>query len=89
MDKKFRVEDATTDDQKAFSEGLNKLLTELSLTFILVVNKLPLNVKNADGTSKNVFVDEPMLLLQKKIEVSDTSEPEAPKITDVKFECNK
>jgi hypothetical protein len=83
MDKKFVLKDATVEDQKAFGEGLNELCNKLGLTFNIGIVKQVLNVKGEDGKNKSVFVDEPTVLLQKKVTIPDTSEP---KITDVKAE---
>jgi len=80
---KFSLQETSVTDQQAFKKGVEEVCDKLSLTFSVMINKVSLNVKNEDGTSKNVFVDEPMLLLQKKVAIPDTSEPEAPKITDV------
>jgi hypothetical protein len=79
----IKLEEATTEDQLAFKTGLEKLLKDLSLNLTVNIVKVPIGVKLEDGSVKNVFADEPSFLLQKKVEVPDTSEPEAPKITDV------
>ena len=86
MDKKFELREASIEDQKAFGEGLNKLLNELSLALSLTINKVAVSIKLENGTTKNVFADEPTIILQKKVAIPDISEPEAPKITDVKAE---
>ena len=79
MDKKYRIEEASADDQKAFNDGLNKLLAELSLTATLAIVKKGIAVKNEKGETENVFGDQPTLILQKRIEevvAEKTSETE-------------
>jgi hypothetical protein len=80
MDKKYDLKDSSIEDQKAFKQGLEELLTKLSLNLSVNIIKVPISIKLEDGTIKNVFADEPTILLQKKVEIA---EPEAPKITDV------
>jgi hypothetical protein len=79
----FKLVDSSVQDQIDFKKGVEELCDKLSLSFSIMINKVSLNVKNEDGTSKNVFVDEPMLLLQKKVAIPDTSEPETPKVVNV------
>jgi hypothetical protein len=83
---KFSLQECSPTDQQAFKDGLKELLDKLSLNFTVNIIKVSVGIKLEDGTVKNVFADEPTILLQKKVEVPDTSEPEAPKITDVKAE---
>ena len=79
--KKYVFSDADANDQKAFSEGLEKLLTELSLGINLVINKIPVTLKSESGNPVNGFMDSPSIVLQKKIEqveaekTSETAEP--------------
>ena len=80
MDKKFELKEALIEDQQAFKQGLDELLTKLSLVFNVNIIKVPVGIKMEDGSVKNVFADEPTIILQKKVEVI---EPEASKITDV------
>jgi hypothetical protein len=82
----IKLTEATIEDQTAFKIGLEKLLNELSINLVVNIVKVPVGIKMEDGSIKNVFADEPSFLLQKKVAISDTSEPEAPKVTDVKAE---
>ena len=82
----IKLTDCSTEDQTAFKTGLEKLLNDLSLNLVVNIVKVPVGIKMEDGSVKNVFADEPSFLLQKKVEVPDTSEPETPKVTDVKAE---
>lgn len=86
MKEKFNLVDCSTEDQLAFKQGLEELLNKLSLNLVVNIIKVPVGIKLEDGTTKNVFADEPTILLQKKVAIPDTTEPEAPKITDVKAE---
>lgn len=63
---KFELADASAEDTKAFTEGIDALLAKLSLGISLVINKKGISVKNDDGKVENVFVDQPTLLIQKK-----------------------
>jgi hypothetical protein len=81
MDKKFELKEALPEDQIAFKQGLEELLTKLTLVFNVNIIKVPVGIKMEDGSIKNVFADEPTIILQKKVEVV---EPETPKITDIK-----
>jgi hypothetical protein len=83
---KFSLQDASVTDQQAFKDGLKELLDKLSLNLVINIIKTPVGIKMEDGSVKNVFADEPTIILQKKVAIPDTSEPEAPKITDVKAE---
>jgi hypothetical protein len=83
---KTNLVEATQSDQDAFKKGLEELLNKLSLKLTLNIVKSAVGVKLEDGSVKNVFADGPTIILQKKVEVPDTTEPEAPKITDVKAE---
>lgn len=83
---KFNLTDCSQEDQLAFKQGLEELLNKLSLNLSVNIIKSAVGIKLEDGTIKNVFADEPTFLLQKKVAIPDTSEPEAPKITDVKTE---
>jgi len=82
---KFSLTDCSQEDQLAFKTGLEELLNKLSLTFTVNIIKTPIGVKLEDGTTKNVFADEPTIILQKKVAIPDTSEPEV-KVTDVEAE---
>ena len=77
---KINLVEATNEDQQAFKQGLEELLTKLSLTFNVNIIKVPVGIKMEDGSVKNVFADEPTIILQKKVEVA---EPKAPKVVDV------
>ena len=83
---KFSLEEASLTDQQAFKDGLKELLDKLELNLVINIIKTPVGIKMEDGSVKNVFTDEPTIILQKKVAIPDTSEPEAPKITDVKAE---
>lgn len=83
---KFELKEASLTDQQAFKDGLKELLDKLSLNLVINIIKTPIGVKLEDGTSKNVFADEPTIILQKKVAIPDTSEPETPKVTDVEAE---
>jgi hypothetical protein len=78
--------EATQEDQNAFKKGLEELLATLSLQLSLSIVATPIGIKTQTGENKVAFANEPTIILQKKVEVPDTSEPEAPKITDVKAE---
>ena len=78
--------EATQEDQNAFKKGLEELLTTLSLQLSLSIVATPIGIKTPTGENKVAFANEPTIILQKKVETPDTSEPEAPKVTDVKAE---
>lgn len=65
----IKLSDATIEEEQKFSEGLTKLLEELSLHLSLTINKVPVTIKLEDGSVKNVFSDEPALVIQHKVEV--------------------
>lgn len=83
MEQKFKLIDASNEELATFKKEMDKLLVKLSLNLNLVINKKPIAITLDDGRVENVFIDQPVLLIQKKIEISDTSEPETPKITEV------
>lgn len=68
MEKKYRYEDASVEDQKAFKEGVDKLLNELSLAMDIGITKTRVSSKQEDGQVSVGFVDVPVLILNKKIE---------------------
>ena len=80
---KFSLQECSPTDQQAFKDGLKELLDKLSLNLVINIIKVPVGIKLEDGSVKNVFADEPTIILQKKVVIPDTSEPEASKITDV------
>ena len=65
----IKLTDASQEESKKFSEGLTKLLNELSLALSLTINKIPVTIKLENGQVKNVFTDEPSLIIQHKMEV--------------------
>jgi hypothetical protein len=79
------LKEATTSDQEAFKKGLEELLTNLSLQLSLSIVATPIGIKTPTGENKVAFANEPTIILQKKVAIPDTSEPEV-KVTDVKAE---
>lgn len=70
---KFELSDATPEDQKAFSEGMEELLNKLSLGISLVINKKNVSIKGEDGKVENGFIDQAVLIIQKKTPIEDES----------------
>lgn len=68
MEKKYKLVDASVEDQKAFRDGLNEVLNKLGLAITQVINKKPVTSKLENGTTETFYVDYPILLIQKKIE---------------------
>jgi len=64
----YNLVDASAEDNLAFKQGLEELLSKLSLHLSLIINKKAIGIKLEDGTSENGFIDQPSLLLQKKVE---------------------
>lgn len=64
--KNYTLSEASAEEQKAFQIGLEELLTTLSLSIALVINKKGVTLKNEEGKEDHVFVDSPVILLQKK-----------------------
>jgi hypothetical protein len=63
--------DATPEDLKIFKEKMDAVLSELSLGLNLSINKQPVGIKLEDGTIQNGFIDQPTMLIQKKVEVAE------------------
>ena len=87
MEKKYTYSEPSLEDQQAFKAGLEELCNKLSLSFNQGINKVPIVVKDTQGQPKNIFAEEPVILLQKRTEVPEevvpnTSEPEV-KVIDV------
>jgi hypothetical protein len=80
---KFSLQEASVTDQQSFKDGLKELLDKLELNLVINIIKVPVGIKLEDGSVKNVFADEPTIILQKKVAIPDTSEPEASKVVDV------
>lgn len=80
---KYKLEDASNEELEVFKKEMDELLAKLSLNLSLVINKKGISIKLENGTVENIFIDQPTLVIQKKVEIPDTSEPEAPKITEV------
>ncbi len=68
--KKFRLEDASAEDNKKFAEAFSALLkTFPNLQISTNIVKKPISIKMDDGKVENVFFDSPTLLIQKKVEI--------------------
>ena len=68
MNPKYKLSDASPEEQQKFGEGLNKLLNELSLALSLTINKVPVSIKLENGQVQNVFSDQPIMVIQHKTE---------------------
>jgi hypothetical protein len=75
---KYKLSDASNEEQQKFGEGLNKLLEELSLAFSVVINKVPIIIKLENGQEKNVFADEPSIIIQHKTELVEVEKGSIP-----------
>lgn len=69
MDKKYKLKDPTPEEQEEFRKGLEELLAKLSLTLTLGINKKGLGIKLENGKMEYGFIDEPSMMIQKKIEI--------------------
>lgn len=76
----FSYSDASAEEKKAFTDGMDELLNKLSLSINLVINKKGISIKGDNGQVEVGFMDQPMLLLQKK-----TPAPNAPVIKDAEI----
>lgn len=81
--KKFRLEDCSKEEMQEFKEGMDELLNKLSLKLSLVINKKGMQIKLDNGKVETAFIDQPTLLVQKKIE-----EVEAEVVTPIESPYN-
>lgn len=72
MDKQYKLEDASQEEMQKFKDGMDELLNKLSLNLSLIINKKALSMKMEDGKVDNVFIDQPTLLIQKKVEIAES-----------------
>lgn len=72
MEKKYKFSDASLEELQSFKEGMDKLLAELSLGISLVINKKEVVTKLENGSTDRFFVDQPSLMIQKKVEKVET-----------------
>lgn len=70
--KKFTLVDSTPEDQKAFAEGIEELLTRHSLSLSLIINKKAIAINGEGDKPESAFVDQPMLVLNKKVFSEET-----------------
>lgn len=68
--KKFRLIDASDEENKKFAEAFSALLKtfpDLQITTNIV--KKMITMKMEDGSMQQLFMDSPTLLIQKKVEI--------------------
>lgn len=68
MEKKYKFVDADANDQVAFKKEMDEVLNKLSLGLSLAIIKKEVSTKMENGTIETYFVDQPTLIIQKRIE---------------------